>query len=69
MQGVNKILKALWLGELQKDQVITIDLGIIKINALYDGNLVSLNLFGLKIKIGLAKEQSLATISIGNALR
>ena len=67
VQGVNKILKALWLGELQKDQVITIDLGIIKINALYDGNLVSLNLFGLKIKIGLAKEQSLATISIGDS--
>lgn len=67
VQGVNKILKALWLGELKKDQVITIDLGIIKINALYDGNLVSLNLFGLKIKIGLAKEQSLATISIGDS--
>ena len=67
VQAVNKILKALWLGELQKDQVITIDLGIIKINALYDGNLVSLNLFGLKIKIGLAKEQSLATISIGDS--
>ena len=67
VQAVNKILKALQLGKLQQGDLIEINLGIIKINALYDGELVSLNLLGLKIKVGLAKEQSLATISIGDS--
>lgn len=64
---VNQILKALQLDELQKGQVIKIDLGIIEINALYDGELVSINLFGLDIKVGLAKDKSLATIYIGDS--
>ena len=68
VKGVNEILKKLWVGDLQKDQVITIDLGIIKINALYDGNLVSLNLFGLKIKISLVRESQLAIIEIGDSV-
>ena len=67
VQGVNKILKALWLGELQENTNIQINLGIIKINALYDGNLVSLNLFGLKIKISLVESQ-LAIIEIGDSV-
>lgn len=64
---VNEILKALQLGNLQKGDVIKINLGIIEINALYDGELVSLNLFGLKIKVGLAKDKQLATIYIGDS--
>lgn len=64
---VNQILKALQLDELQKGQVIKIDLGIIEIDALYDGELVSINLFGLDIKVGLAKDKSLATIYIGDS--
>ena len=68
VQGVNKILKALWLGELQENTNIQINLGIIKINALYDGNLVSLNLFGLKIKISLVRESQLAIIEIGDSV-
>lgn len=64
---MNQILKALQLDELQKGQVIKIDLGIIEINALYDGELVSINLFGLDIKVGLAKDKSLATIYIGDS--
>ncbi len=67
VQAVNEILKALWVDDLQKGQVIKINLGIIQINALYDGELVSLNLLGLDIKIGLAKEKSLATIYIGDS--
>ena len=67
VMAVNQILKALRLDNLQQDQVIKIDLGIIKINALYDGELVSLNLLGLKIKVGLAKDKSLATIYIGDS--
>ena len=64
---VNQILKALWLDELQKGEVIKIDLGIIEIDALYDGKLVSLNLLGLDIKVGLAEDKSLATIYIGDS--
>ena len=64
---MNQILKALQLDKLQKGDVIKIDLGIIKVNALYDGELVSLNLLGLDIKVGLAKDKSLATIYIGDS--
>ena len=64
---VNQILKELQLDKLQKGDVIKIDLGIIKVDALYDGELVSLNLLGLDIKVGLAKDQSLATIQIGDS--
>ena len=67
VQAVNKILKALQLGKLQQGDLIEINLGIIKINALYDGELVSLNLLGLKILVVLALEQSLATISMGES--
>ena len=67
VKAVNQILKALWLDELQKGQVIMVDLGIIQVKALYDGELVSLNLLGLDIKIGLAKDKSLATIYIGDS--
>lgn len=67
VQAVNQILKALQLDNLQKGDVIKINLGIIEINALYDGELVSLNLLGLKIKVGLAKDKSLATIYIGDS--
>ncbi len=47
--------------------MIEIDLGIIKVNALYDGELAALNLLGLDIKVGLAKDKSLATIYIGDS--
>lgn len=67
VKALNEILKALWVDDLQKGDVIKINLGIIEINALYDGELVSLNLLGLDIKVGLAKEQSLATIQIGDS--
>lgn len=67
VKAVNQILKALQLDNLQKDDVIKIDLGIIKVDALYDGELVSLNLLGLDIKVGLAKDKSLATIYIGDS--
>lgn len=67
VKAVNQILKALQLGNLQAGNVIKIDLGIIKVDALYDGELVSLNLLGLDIKVGLAKDKSLATIYIGDS--
>lgn len=67
VQAVNQILKELQLDKLQKGDIIKIDLGIIKVDALYDGELVSLNLLGLDIKVGLAKDKSLATIYIGDS--
>ena len=67
VMAVNRILKALQLDNLQKGDVIKIDLGIIKVNALYDGELAALNLLGLDIKVGLAKDKSLATIYIGDS--
>lgn len=67
VQIVNEILQKLWVGDLQKGDVIRINLGIIQINALYDGSLVSLNLLGLDIQVGLAKDKSLATIFIGDS--
>ena len=67
VQVVNQILKELQLDKLQKGDIIKIDLGIIKVDALYDGELVSLNLLGLDIKVGLAKDKSLATIYIGDS--
>lgn len=67
VQVVNQILKELQLDKLQKGDIIKIDLGIIKVDALYDGELVSLNLLGLDFKVGLAKDKSLATIYIGDS--
>lgn len=67
VQAVNQILNALQLDNLEKGDVIKIDLGIIKVDALYDGELVSLNLLGLDIKVDLAKDQNLATIQIGDS--
>ena len=67
VKAVNQILQALQLDKLQKGDVIKINLGIIEINALYDGELAVINLFGLKIKVGLAKDKSLATIYIGDS--
>lgn len=65
---VNQILQALQVDELQKGDVLKIDLGILKIEALYDGELVTLNLLGLDIKVGLAKDKSLATVYIGDSV-
>lgn len=67
VKAVNQILKELQLDKLQKGDVIKIDLGIITVEALYDGELVSLNLLGLDVKVGLAKDKSLATIYIGDS--
>ena len=67
VEAVNQILKELQLDKLQKGDVIKINLGIITVEALYDGELVSLNLLGLDVKVGLAKDKSLATIYIGDS--
>lgn len=64
---LDRLLQELWLKELQEGNIIKINLGIITVDALYDGNLVHVNLLGLDISIALAKEDQLATIYIGDS--
>lgn len=64
---LNTILQALWVADLQQGQVLKIDLGLLTVEALCDGDLVHIELFGLDIKIALAKEQQLATVYIGDS--
>lgn len=65
--ALNTILQALWIEDLENGDIIKIDLGILKVDALYDGNLVHLNLLGLDISIALAKDKQLATVYIGDS--
>ncbi len=64
---LNKLLKALWVETLEVGKTIKINLGIITVDALYDGNLVHVNLLGLDIAIALSKKEQLATIHIGDS--
>lgn len=64
---LNEILKALWVANLEQGQILKIDLGLITVEALRDGDLIHIELLGLDIKITLAKEQQLATIYIGDS--
>lgn len=65
--ALNTILKALWVKDLENGDIIKIDLGILEVDALYDGDLVHLNLLGLDISIALAKDKQLATVYIGDS--
>lgn len=65
--ALNTILKALWIEDLENGEIIKINLGILEVDALYDGNLVHLNLLGLDISIALAKDKQLATVYIGDS--
>lgn len=71
---VNKLIKALYLDKLQDSNLLKIDLGIIKVEALYEGNLLHVNLLGLDISVGLSKKSTdnkqqtdLAIITIGDS--
>lgn len=72
---VNQLVKALYLDKLQNANLLNIDLGIIQIKALYEGDLLCVNLFGLKISVGLSKADTenkqstdLAIIRIGDSV-
>lgn len=65
--ALNTILKALWIEDLENGEIIKINLGILEVDALYDGDLVHLNLLGLDISIALAKDKQLATVYIGDS--
>lgn len=71
---VNRLVKALYLDKIQDSNLLKINLGIIKVDALYDGKLLHVNLLGLDISVGLSKkstdnnqETDLAIITIGDS--
>ena len=71
---VNNLVKALYLDKIQDSDLLKINLGIIKVDALYDGNLIHVNLLGLDISVGLSKastennqQTDLAIIKIGDS--
>ena len=71
---VNQLVKALYLDKIQDSNLLKINLGIIKVEALYDGKLLHVNLLGLDISVGLSKKSTdnnqqtdLAIITIGDS--
>lgn len=71
---INRLVKALYLDKAQDSDLLKINLGIIKVEALYEGNLIHVNLLGLDISVGLSKkspdnkqETDLAIITIGDS--
>lgn len=71
---LNQLVRALYLDKLQAANLLNIDLGIIKIKAAYEGDLLSVNLLGLKISVGLSKastenqqQTDFAIIKIGDS--
>ena len=72
--ALNQLIKALYLDKIQDSDLLKIDLGIIKVEALYKGNLLHVNLLGLDISVGLSKKSTdnsqqtdLAIITIGDS--
>ena len=71
---VNRLIKALYLDKIQDSNLLKINLGLIKVDALYDGNLIRVNILGLDISVGLSKKSKdndqqtdLAIITIGDS--
>ena len=53
---LNNLVKALYLDKIQNSNLLHINLGIVKVDALYEGNLLHVNLLGLDISVGLSKK-------------
>ncbi len=71
---INRLVKALYLDKAQALDLLKINLGIIKVEALYEGNLIHVNLLGLDVSVGLSKKSKdnqqstdLAIITIGDS--
>ena len=71
---VNRLIKALYLDKIQDSNLLKINLGLIKVDALYDGKLIHVNILGLDISVGLSKKSKdndqqtdLAIITIGDS--
>lgn len=71
---VNKLVQALYLDKIQDSNLVKINLGLIKVEAFYDGKLIHVNILGLDISVGLSKKSKdndqqtdLAIITIGDS--
>lgn len=71
---LNPLVKALYLDKAQTADLLNINLGILQIQALYEGNLVHVNLLGLDISVALSKaskdnqqQTDFAIITIGDS--
>lgn len=71
---LNQLVKALYLDKIQESDLLNINLGIIKVQALCEGNLLHVNLLGLDISVALVKqsaenkqETDFAVITIGDS--
>ena len=71
---LDNLVRALYLDKIQDSDLLHINLGIVKVDALYDGNLIHVNLLGLDISIGLSKmspdngqQTDFAIIKIGDS--
>lgn len=60
--------KILGVDNIENIGLIKIDLGIIKLDALCEGNLVSLTLLGLPITIALEKDENTLLVTIGDSM-
>ena len=71
---LDQLVRALYLDKIQDSDLLHINLGIVKVDALYEGNLLHVNLLGLDISVGLSKKSTdnnqqtdLAIITIGDS--
>ena len=71
---LNQLIKALYLDKIEDSNLLKINLGLIKVDALYDGKLIHVNLLGLDISVGLSEKSKdndqqtdLAIITIGDS--
>lgn len=55
---LNRLVRALYLDKIQDSDLLHINLGIVKVDALYEGNLLHVNLLGLDISVGLSKKST-----------
>lgn len=55
---LNQLVRALYLDKIQDSDLLHINLGIVKVDALYKGNLLHVNLLGLDISVGLSKKST-----------
>lgn len=55
---LDQLVRALYLHKNQDSNLLHINLGIVKVDALYDGNLIHVNLLGLDISVGLSKKST-----------
>lgn len=55
---LDNLVKALYLDKIQNSNLLHINLGIVKVDALCDGNLIHVNLLGLDISVGLSKKST-----------